>query len=652
MYSHFKLTLLASSVAFVVGCSPQHSTNQNVTPELTSDSPITLFATGELITMAEDTPEGANSVVVQDGKILEVGIDSELKQKYSALDGFSVNQDFADKVVTPGFVEPHIHLWMSAMFLGMEFITPADWNFPWGERKGVTGSEGYFERLNQLHAEMPEGEPIMTWGYHHYFHGSDMSREALNKISKERPILVWHRSAHEFFVNDAAIELLGWDKSDWHGDGPAFDQLDWEQGHAFENGMKLMAPRLMQYFIESGRFATGMERTRDYVHSGGITTAVDPGVIATPALYEQMVRILLDDNFPMDYWLIPAGNMSYAMAGYDSEKGKAMAEAQTEIMTGEEQIQWLPKFVKLFSDGAMYSQLMMMKDGYTDGHEGEWLQTPEQLEDSMRPYWQDDYTIVVHANGDLGFETAVDIVEQMQKEKPRDDHRMSFHHLGMTDKDDIPRAVEIGTNFSVNPYYTHILSELYSAEGVGEERASVMSRGRSFLDAGGHLSLHSDAPMAPAQPLSLVWVAVNRIGLSGDKVMGPEERITVDEAMKAITIDAAYTARLEDNIGSIEPGKYADFTILDANPYTVMPEDINQIDVHATVYRGVPAEIAVSNAGISSNRRTLLVLNQLQRLEAHDHSHHGHSHAHGDVCESSLYFQQVISDTLTSNVNK
>lgn len=642
MNNKIKLSLLASSVALIVGCSPSDHGQTQIPPlNLEPDAPVTLYVANDLITMSPDTPDNANAVVVQDGVILDVGDKHKLKAKYESLDGFTVNREFADDVMTPGFIEPHIHLWMSAIFLSTEFITPADWSFPWGDVKGVQGNQAYFERLNELNDTLPEGEVLFTWGYHNYFHGREMSRELLNEVSTERPIIVWHRSAHEFFMNDAAIAMLGWQESDWQGEGMGYDQLDWERGHAYENGMKILIPNIMKFVVESGRFATGLERTRDYVHSGGITTAVDPGVVVTEELYDQMLSILLDDNFPMDYWLIPAGNVTYMMAGGDSEKGKQIAEAQTQQMAGEAQIQWLPKFVKLFSDGAMYSQLMQLKDGYTDGHDGEWLQTPEQLEDSMRPYWNDDYTIYIHANGDLGFETALNILETLNKEKAREDHRLSFHHLGITDKDDIPKAVELGANFSVNPYYTHVLSELYSQDGVGYERGAVMSRGRSFIDAGGLLSLHSDAPMAPAQPLALVWSAVNRIGLSGKTVMGPEERITVDEAMQAITINAAYTARLEDQVGSIEPGKFADFTILDSNPYKVKPEEINNIEVLSTVYRGVPAHVEVSNAGMARNDRSLQVVNIANRYQ----SMHSHKHSE-DICETSLVLQQALSDAV------
>lgn len=636
MNKTIKYSAIAISLMTVLGCTYKEQDTANVNNDLAASGAITVYVSNDLITLADNTPQGSNAVAVQDGKILDVGLKKNLVNKYQAHPGFSINDDFADKVITPGFVEPHIHLWLSGILLGTEFITPADWQLPWGDVKGVQGAKAYNERLIELEASLPEGETLITWGYHQYFHGQEMSKELLNSISADRPIIVWHRSFHELYFNDAALSMLGWSEADWTGEGAAYDQLNWEKGHAYENGGKIILSDLLSYLMEDGIFATGVERTRDYVHSGGITTAIDPGVVITQEVYQQMVDILLSEDFPMDYWLMPAGNFTYSMGGYDAEKGKAIAEGQTQTFEETDQIRWLPKFVKLFSDGAMYSQLMQLKDGYTDGHHGEWLQTPEELEDSMRPYWEDDYTVVIHANGDLGFESAIEVVEKLNSEHQREDHRTSFHHLGITDKNDIPRAVESGANFSVNPFYTHVLAELYSEFGVGQERAEVMSRGRSFIDAGGVLSLHSDAPMAPAQPLYLVWAAVNRIGLSGSTVMGPQEKITVDEAMRAITIDAAYTARLENQIGTIEPGKYADFTILDSNPYKVNPKNIHEIGVEATVYRGVPAIIENSNSGLALSATNQRVMRTLAMLPGHSHS--------DEFCTTSLMFQQALTE--------
>ncbi|KXF83568.1 metal-dependent hydrolase [Enterovibrio coralii] len=641
---------MAALVAVVGGCAK--FVENNAQPALSDDvlaSPVTIYLSNDIITMSDVAPDNISAVAVQDGRILDMGESGEMLSKYANHPNLSVDRQFEDKVLAPGFVEPHLHIWMSGILMSTEFVTPGDWKLPWGDVEGVQTEEAFYERLKEVEANTPEGEPLIVWGYHHYFHGNSLSKAVLNDIAGDRPLIVWHRSFHELFFNDAAIDMLGWEESDWQGESAAYDQLDWERGHAFENGGKIILGDTLKFLVESGRFATGMERSRDYIQAGGITTAVDPGVIATPEMYDQMVSILLDDTFPMDYWLMPAGNFTYSMGGYDADKGKAIAEAQTRNYAGQDQIQWLPKSIKLFSDGAMYSQLMQLKDGYTDGHHGEWLQTPAELEDSMRPYWNDDYTIVIHANGDLGFEKAVEIVEKLNDEFPREDHRTGFHHLGITDVDDIPRAVETGSNFSVNPYYTHVLAELYSEQGVGKERAEVMARGRSFIDAGGLLSLHSDAPMAPAQPLTLIWAAVNRIGLSGETVMGPQERITVDEAMRAMTIDAAYTARLEGEVGSIDIGKYANFVVLDESPYKVEPTAINDITVESTVYRGVPAPINVSNAGMQLTENTKTVM---AKVNANHHHHGGHHHHHhheeGDICGTALFMQHALGQAMSN----
>ena len=585
----FRLSLLAALVVGLLGCDSRDATGEahRGVPGGEPDTSITLFVASELITMSGSLYDTANSVAVQDGKILDVGIKESLEEKYADQPGFTVNAAYKDKVITPGFVEPHLHIWLGGILMGTEFITPADWEFPDGSVKGVQSQEAYMARLREIEADHPEGSPLVTWGYHQYFHGQAMSRSVLDEISSERPIVVWHRSFHELYFNTAALEMFGWDEEFWTGDTLGHQQMDWEKGHVYEAGGKIVLPDVLAFLFEEGIFARGMRRTRQYIHAGGITTAVDPGVATTPEMFEQMVAILTETALPMEVWLIPAGNFTYIEGGYDAEKGKTIAEAQTVLMQGVGSIQWLPKYIKLFSDGAMYSQLMQLKDGYIDGHGGEWLQSPEELEDSMRPYWNDDYTIIIHANGDLGFEAAIDVVDKLNSEYGRDDHRTSYHHLGITDVRDISRAVEQGANFSVNPYYTHVLAENYIENGLGRERAEVMSRGRSIIGNGGILSLHSDALMAPAEPLSMVWAAVNRIGLSGETVIGESERITVDEAMRGITINAAYSARLENRIGSIDIGKDANFAVLDNNPYSVAPEAIKDIEVEATIFEGV-----------------------------------------------------------------
>lgn len=596
-----RLWLLTALSAGLLGCgsADQAKEAQRAAPDGGDAAPITLFIASEVITMSDTFVGDANAVAVQAGKILDLGVAEDLREKYAGQPAFAVDDAYADSVIAPGFVEPHLHVWLGGILMGTEFITPADWEFLDGSVEGVQSREAYMARLREIEAGQPDGSPLVTWGYHQYFHGQQMSRSVLDDVSKERPIIVWHRSFHELYFNTAALEMFGWDEAFWSGDTLGHQQMDWEKGHVYEAGGKIVLPDVLAFLLEEGIFARGMKRTRRDIHAGGITTAVDPGVATSPEMFEQMVAILTESPLPMEVWLIPAGNLAYLEAGYNAERGKALAEAQTVQMAGVGTIQWLPNFVKLFSDGAMFSQLMQLKEGYLDGHSGEWLQTPDELEDSMRPYWNDDYTIIIHANGDLGFETAIDVVDKLNSEYERTDHRTGYHHLGITDVRDIVRAAEQGSNLSVNPYYTHILAENYIQNGVGKERAEVMSRGRSIIDSGGVLSLHSDALMAPAKPLSLVWAAVNRISLSGDTTIGESERITVDEAMRGITINAAYTARLEDRIGSIDIGKDANFAILDKSPYAVVPEAIRDIEVEATVFEGrvYPVERSQELAG-------------------------------------------------------
>jgi predicted amidohydrolase YtcJ len=158
-------------------------------------------------------------------------------------------------------------------------------------------------------------------------------------------------------------------------------------------------------------------------------------------------------------------------------------------------------------------------------------------------------------------------------------------HFGYSAPDQIARIKELGLMVSANPYYVTVLSDLYSKVGVGYERSQEMVRLGDVARAEIPLSLHSDMPMAPASPLVLMHAAVNRINYA-DKVAGPNQRISVLEALEGVTLNAAYTINLEKDYGSISVGKYANLTVLSENPLTINPLKIKDIEIRGTIEEG------------------------------------------------------------------
>ena len=144
-------------------------------------------------------------------------------------------------------------------------------------------------------------------------------------------------------------------------------------------------------------------------------------------------------------------------------------------------------------------------------------------------------------------------------ENPRANHRSVIVHFATSSEDQIARIAKLGAIVSANPYYTVGFADKYSKVGLGPERADSMVRSASVIKRHIPLSFHSDLPMGPSDPLNFVWCAVNRVTPSG-RVARPEERISVVDALHAITIEAAYSWQKENELGSVAPGKIANFT--------------------------------------------------------------------------------------------
>ncbi|RMF21003.1 MAG: hypothetical protein D6760_10380 [Deltaproteobacteria bacterium] len=213
------------------------------------------------------------------------------------------------------------------------------------------------------------------------------------------------------------------------------------------------------------------------------------------------------------------------------------------------------------------------------------MMKPEEQAAVLDVFWRKGWNVHVHVNGDAGLDVVLDQIENLMREAPDPRRRVVLEHYGYARRDQHKRVADLGILVSNNPYYVYELAPVYAEHGLGRERAEHISPLGGLARAGVAFSLHSDFPMAPAEPLRLVWAAVTRKGSDGN-TWGPGERVSLDLALRAVTIEAARSLGLEQEIGSIRTGKKADFTILDEDPYEVDPNRLKDIGVWGTVFEG------------------------------------------------------------------
>ncbi len=524
----------------------------------------------------------AEAIAVVNGRILAIGNFADVT---AALAGqpFTVDESFAEHTIVPGFVAQHDHPVLAALSMSSEILSIEDWVLPTGTVPAVKDKQDFLTRLSKaVDARANPDEPVLTWGYHPAFYGP-LTRADLDGLGKPNPIIVWGRSCHEMILSSAAMEKGGVTPEFFEGfSASAKEQSNFDEGHFWEQGIFAVLPAIAPLAVDRNRFRAGLELTRDYMHAKGITIGNEPGGIFSKPVQDAVNEVFSSNDMPFRWSFIPDGK-SIVAANDDDTKVIGDTENLVSWYTGMTSM--APNQIKLFADGAIYSQLMQVREPYLDGHEGAWMMDKSLFERAFRIYWDAGYHIHIHVNGDAGVDRVLDTLEANMRRNPRFGHRTVLVHFAVSDPDQVARIKNLGAIVSGNPYYVTALSDQYSEVGLGPKRADAMVRLGDLTRNGIRWSLHSDMPMAPADPLFLMWCAVTRLTASG-RVADPDQRASIEDALRGVTIEAAYSLKLEDEIGTLEPGKRANMTILSQNPLTVEADAIRDIAVWGTVMEG------------------------------------------------------------------
>ncbi len=538
--------------------------------------PVRILIARRILTLEPEQPD-AEAVAVHGGRILAVGSLADVR---AALRGrtWELDRRFEDDVLVPGFIDPHVHPTLAATILSLDILSAVPWQTPDGRTEPVRGREAFLARLRSLDLERAPGEWLLTWGYHEPYHG-EITRSDLDAISTTRPILVWQRSVHEMFFNTRALEELGLREEDF----AAHPQADWEEGHLWEQGMLELGRPMTALLASPRRYLEGLGKMTDVLHRGGLTTVGEQGFPQVNALAERLSLQfeMWRSDAPYRFVLVP--NAMF-LAREEGGAGPAV-QAATDLLGWSTDGIRTVRHAKYYADGAIFSQLMQMSEPYLDGHHGEWMVEPEEQARLLEAFWRDGWGMHVHVNGDAGLDLVLDQISAQQRADPAPDRRVVLEHYGYAREDQHARVRELGLAVSNNAYYLHELAPIYARDGLGPDRAADISPLGGLARAGVPISFHSDFPMAPAEPLMSMWVAVNRIASDG-RVWGADQRIPLDLALRAVTIEAARSLGLEDEIGSIAVGKRADFTVLDGDPREVPTARLREIEVRGTILDG------------------------------------------------------------------
>ena len=509
----------------------------------------------------------SSALAVKGGKVLAVGDESALSGLKS---GDTKVVDLAGRTLLPGLIDPHCHTLLASLIF--ELLDDV------GYAKYPT-REKLVAHLKQVAASTPKGQWIVGSNFDNLLQGGDFTRTELDAISTDHPIFVWYTNGHDACVNSEALKIAGIpeDVGELPGGGHFGRGADGKlNGMVYEESAML---KFAVHFLGKITPEVAAKAVTDFCrHMGSVgnTMLHEPGTIRSDWI-EQFAKlsntltcrtsasVMFDDMKGLTPWrglgLGPKGatvaNSLFSLYGV-----KIVGDGSNQTETGAQTTPYLNSASK----GSPNFDAVLLK----------------QMVVEVKAF---GLPVLIHCNGDYTIDIALDAIEAAYSGST--DYGVNrIEHSTMARPDQILRMKKLNVQPSFLMNHVRFYGAAYRDQIFGPQRAAFMDPAGACVKAGLPFTLHTDGPCSPPGPLALISTAVTRRCIIDNSVVGPDQAVSLDDAIRAVTIDAARQLGQGDRLGSLEKGKEADFTILESDPYKVTPDAIADIKVSETWVAG------------------------------------------------------------------
>ncbi len=555
-HSRRDLLRQAGAAAAFAGLAATGALAQPAAPA--GEGPERIF-TGRNIRTMEPGQERVEAIAVRGGRILALGAANDILKLKTATTEIV---DFGDAPVFPGFVDPHMHSSFTALRPWLD-IGPF----------AVPDMAGARAKLREAVAKAAPGDWIMGKMLDpSIMPGAPITRADLDAIAPNNPIFILESNGHIAYVNSKAFSLakITRDTADPPQGRYIRDSAGELTGRLEETPAfgpiiavipRLTGPQMVGFLRADLMDAAARGCTA--VHDCGIGTVFAEQDLA-------LIDAVMTTNPPLRYagYLVSTHFDTWTRLG---------------LKPGPRSARFTLNGIKAWADGSNQAQTGYQRQPYLGSQaRGSMNYTQEAITSAIAKAHDAGWQVGIHANGDAAIDTVLDAYEMGTKGEGGHQLRHRIEHCSVLHKEQIARMKQLGLSPSFLIGHVHFWGTAFQERLLGPERAARIDPCRDALDAGLKISLHSDFNVTPVDPLRCVQNAVVRDMKESGKILAPEQRISVMEALRAVTIDAAWQCHIDHICGSLAPGKAADFVVLDKDPLQVAPETIAAIKVQAT----------------------------------------------------------------------